>query len=81
MQNMGKNLSMVCIMMLILAAIVIVGEAKSEVVCSVLCRPHCKPFSSAGECSECHQKCSMSPPASRTRILRNQNNNKNIGST
>ncbi|CAN7131960.1 unnamed protein product [Brassica rapa subsp. narinosa] len=52
------------------------GEAKSEMECNVICRPHCKAFGSAGECSECHKKCNLSPPSLMTKILKNQNNSK-----
>ncbi|XP_013610942.1 PREDICTED: uncharacterized protein LOC106317721 [Brassica oleracea var. oleracea] len=73
---MGKILNVVCIMMMIIAVFVIGGEAKSEAECNVICRPHCKPSSSAGECSDCHKDCNQSPPSVRTKILKIQNSNK-----
>ncbi|XP_018450329.2 uncharacterized protein LOC108821837 [Raphanus sativus] len=73
---MGKSLSTVWIMMMILTIIVIEGEAKSEAECSVICRPHCKAFASAGECSDCHKKCNQFPPSIMTKILKKQNNKK-----
>ena len=73
---MSKILSMTWIMMMILTLIVIEGEAKSEMECNVICGPHCKAFGSAGECSECHKKCNLSPPSLMTKILKNQNNSK-----
>lgn len=77
---MGKNLSMVWIMMMmmIIAVIVIRAEAKSEVECSKICRPHCQRSSSAGECSDCHKNCNQSPPSVRTNIPKNQNDNGKI---
>ncbi|KAF8089151.1 hypothetical protein N665_0516s0009 [Sinapis alba] len=69
---MGKSLSTAWIMMMMLTLIVIEGEAKSEVECNVICRPHCK----IGECSDCHKKCNQSPPSLMTKILKKQNNNK-----
>ncbi|CAH8363414.1 unnamed protein product [Eruca vesicaria subsp. sativa] len=72
---MGKSLNAVWIMMMIIAVFVIGGEAKSEVECSVICRPHCQFSSSAGECSDCHRKCNQSPPSVR-KILKLQNSNK-----
>ncbi|CAH2067973.1 unnamed protein product [Thlaspi arvense] len=59
---MGKVISMVWIMM-VLAVIVIGGEAKTEIECSVICRSHCSRASPASECAACHQKCYQSPPA------------------
>lgn len=76
---MGKYLSTVWIMMMILTLIVIEGDAKSEVKCNAICRPHCKAFASAGECSECHRMCNISPLSLMTKILKNQNNNKQVG--
>ncbi|CAH8384246.1 unnamed protein product [Eruca vesicaria subsp. sativa] len=73
---MGKNLNAVWILMMIIAVFVIGGEAKSETECSIICRPHCGPFKSAGECSDCHRKCNQSPPSMRTKILKLQNGNK-----
>ncbi|EOA28558.1 hypothetical protein CARUB_v10024775mg [Capsella rubella] len=69
---MGKTLSMTVMMVLIVAAFVIGGEAKSEVECSKLCRPHCQRSSSAAECTDCHRKCEQSPPAMKTDVLKNQ---------
>ncbi|AEC09291.1 hypothetical protein AtNW77_Chr2g0257801 [Arabidopsis thaliana] len=70
---MGKNLSMMLMMVMIIVAILIGGEAKSEIECSILCRPHCKSSSSAGECSDCHRKCEQSPPSVKKQILKNEN--------
>ncbi|XP_048621512.1 uncharacterized protein LOC125591390 [Brassica napus] len=75
-RKMSKILSMAWIMMMILTLIVIEGEAKSESECNVICRPHCKAFGSAGECSDCHKKCNQSPPSLMTKILKNQHNSK-----
>ncbi|KAL0732141.1 hypothetical protein Bca4012_028235 [Brassica carinata] len=58
---MGKVMSMVWIMM-ILAVMVIEGEAKSEIECSKICRPHCKRSSPASECAACRTKCYKLPP-------------------
>lgn len=76
---MGKNLSMMLMMVLIIAAIVIGSEAKSEVECSILCRPHCQRSSSAGECSDCHRKCNQSPPSTKTEVLKNQHLSRKYG--
>lgn len=70
-RKMGKFVGIVWIMMMIIAVIVIGGEAKSEIECNVICRPHCQRFSSAGECSECHKNCNQLPPSVRKE---NQNN-------
>lgn len=56
---------------MILAIVVIEGEAKSEIECSVICRPHCKRTSPASECADCRKKCYGSPPAS----MRGRNRN------
>ncbi|CAG7905066.1 unnamed protein product [Brassica rapa] len=48
---MGKVICMVWIMM-ILAVLVIGGEAKSEIECSKICRPHCQRSSPASECAQ-----------------------------
>ncbi|XP_019085849.1 PREDICTED: uncharacterized protein LOC109126606 [Camelina sativa] len=58
---MGKVISMVLIMM-ILAVIVLEGEAKSEIECSRICRNHCKRTSPVSECAACRKKCYQSPP-------------------
>ncbi|CAL9234391.1 unnamed protein product [Arabidopsis halleri] len=58
---MGKVISMTLIMM-ILAVIVIEGEAKTEIECSKICREHCKRSSPASECTACRKKCYESPP-------------------
>lgn len=58
---MGKVSSMALIMM-ILAVIVIEGEAKTEIECSKICRNHCKRSSPASECAACRKKCYESPP-------------------
>ncbi|KAG2316749.1 hypothetical protein Bca4012_067591 [Brassica carinata] len=76
---MGKNLNVVWMMMMIIAVFVIGGEAKSEVECSVICRPQCKPSSSASECSECHKNCNQSPPSAKIKILKIQNSKKQYG--
>ncbi|CAN8323590.1 unnamed protein product [Cochlearia groenlandica] len=72
---MCKTLSIVWIMMLVVSLIVIGSEAKSEAECNVICRPHCKAFGSAGECSDCHMKCNQSPPSTNTKFSKYQNNN------
>lgn len=63
---MAKVISMVFIMM-ILAVMVIEGEAKTEKQCSVICRPHCKRSSPASECAACRKKCYQSPPVAAMR--------------
>uniref|UniRef100_M4F281 Plant thionin family protein n=1 Tax=Brassica campestris TaxID=3711 RepID=M4F281_BRACM len=57
---MGKVMSMVWIMM-ILAVLVIGGEAKSEIECSKICRPHCQRSSPASECAACSTECYKLP--------------------
>ncbi|WZY77337.1 hypothetical protein YC2023_023721 [Brassica napus] len=63
---MGKVMSMVWIMMIV-AVMVIEGEAKSEIECSKICRDHCKRSSPASECAACRTKCYKSPPVT-TRV-------------
>lgn len=75
---MGKILSMVWIMMMILAVVVIAGEAKSRAECNRICIPHCKPYATGKECSDCHKKCFQSPPFVKTKIPKNQINNKKV---
>ncbi|KAF8103382.1 hypothetical protein N665_0188s0319 [Sinapis alba] len=58
---MSKVMSIVWIMM-ILAVMVMEGEAKSEIECSRICRDHCKRSSPASECAACRTKCYKSPP-------------------
>ncbi|CAA0372232.1 unnamed protein product [Arabidopsis thaliana] len=58
---MAKVISMTYIIM-ILAVIVIEGDAKSEIECSKICREHCKRSSPASECAACRKKCYESPP-------------------
>ncbi|CAL9232204.1 unnamed protein product [Arabidopsis halleri] len=53
---MEKVISMALIMM-ILAIMVVDGEAKSEIECSRICRDHCKRSSPASECAACRTKC------------------------
>ncbi|CAN8276006.1 unnamed protein product [Cochlearia groenlandica] len=66
---MSKNLSMVLMMiMMIIGLFVTGGEAKSEIECSIICRPHCQRSSPASECTDCHRKCNLSPPSIKTKI-------------
>ncbi|KAL0867420.1 hypothetical protein Bca101_046538 [Brassica carinata] len=58
---MSKVMSMVWIVM-ILAVMVIEGEAKTEIECSKICRPHCQRSSPASECAACRTKCYKLPP-------------------
>ncbi|CAN8233470.1 unnamed protein product [Cochlearia groenlandica] len=62
---MGKAIvSMIMMMMMIVAVGMIQGgEAKSEIECSIICRPHCTRSSPASECAACRTQCYQSPPS------------------
>ncbi|KAL0866724.1 hypothetical protein Bca101_045842 [Brassica carinata] len=75
---MGKTMRTVWIMMMILAVIVIAAETKSRAECNRICIPHCKPYATGKECSDCHKKCEQSPPFVKIKIQENQNNNKKV---
>ncbi|XP_019083597.1 PREDICTED: uncharacterized protein LOC109125689 [Camelina sativa] len=58
---MGKVTSL-ALFMIILAVIVIEGEAKSAIECNKICRQHCQRSSPASECVACLKKCYETPP-------------------
>lgn len=62
---MDKSITTVWIMMMILSVIVI-AEAKSRAECNRICIPHCKPYATGKECSDCHKKCFKSPSFVKT---------------
>ncbi|KAF8108225.1 hypothetical protein N665_0113s0016 [Sinapis alba] len=76
---MGKSLSTVWIMMMMILAVTVIADgAKSRAECNRICIPHCKPYATGKECSDCHKACLQSPPFVKTKIQKNQNNNKKV---
>lgn len=54
---MGKILSIVWIMMMILVVVVIVGEVKLREECNRICIFYCKFYVIGKECFDCYKKC------------------------
>lgn len=77
-KKMGKNLSMMLMMAMILAVVVIGNEVKLNLGCGNACDDHCKPTSTVGECADCRKskRCMHSQPSATEPNLKDHHNNK-----